>query len=246
MCPLPAWKPPTVPTTPDKGQLGGVSAVIYGPVGSGKTTFAVNCHSEGGKTLLLATDANHKPLRLEKYPIDIKDWRDFEWVSQNADPTGFDTVAVDTVGALVQLAIEHACRHFGVNYPEEGPGKNGSSVWAYVRNLIGISFTRLQQRFPNSVWLAHEASMEVLVRGKGKIPRAYPNLKTTANEKLAWVTSIWGRAFIEDDGSRWLDFKTCPEQDAKDTSAIFAGTNFRCPMDGRTFFDAVVGKREML
>lgn len=236
------WTPPQVRA--HKGENVGLCALIYGPQGSGKTTLGFDCHSEGGKSLLIAADGNYRALKRDDEPdvIDVKSWKDFEHVVQNMDFEPYDTVVVDTLGMISQYAQDHVCKEFGVAYPEAGPGRNGGAVWNRMGIIIGTTIAKLTMRARNTLFLAHEMTLEVRNSRGVSVKKLMSDLKTTMGRRAQTLVSLVGHLEFTKDGERVINFQGADDLDAKDTAQVFKEKGFTVECDGRMLYDLVVGQ----
>lgn len=234
------WRPPELKPVHHTGSTRSVLMLVYGAPGTGKTSFARDFHSENGKSLILALDANAEALMGDKYLMPIGCWRDFEHVANNMDFAEYDSVAVDTVGQLMDFAEEEACRQFNVDYPEEGPGRNGSQVWHRIRNLIGVHVARLARRAGTTVFLSHEETKEIKAISGRRTLKIVPDLRTAMSVRMRSITNLDGRIEIDEDGKRFINFAVQKDQHGKDTTGLFDDVGHRFDLDGRKVYDRVI------
>ena len=219
-----------------------VMALIYGFNGSGKTSIARDCHSIGGKTLILATDANYAPLGGKKYVVDIESWEQFSLAVEKLPYDQFDTIAVDTVTQLIDLVQVHECRRLGIEHPSDAEFSKG---WQAMRVELGRVLTKMELRAKNVIYLAQEKSEEVSVVPGRRTVKALAALAEGSGRRVRGVVSLVGRIEVDPKThNRSLDFRFRADTEGKDTQSISANQGFVIPATGADLWNLVHGPVE--
>lgn len=187
---------------------------IYGQPFSGKTTLA----DQAPTPINLNTDGNVKYVTMARLPI--KDEvttegritkRKFAWeifkeaVDELEKGSDFKTIVVD----LIEDTYEH-CRIYkynelGITHESDDPFR----AWDKVRSEYLTTLKRLLNLPYNIILISHEDSSKDITKKSGdKITSVKPNINDKVANKLAGMVDIVARVVVEDDGTRYLSFKS--------------------------------------
>ena len=123
--------------------LGGYIIYLYGPGGSGKTTFG----SQMPKPLLLAFERGYNAIP-GVIPQDVNTWGEMKQVLRQLDDPEvkemFKTIVIDTVDIAAQLCEKYLCSQLGIeNIGDGGWTTNG---WAKVKKEWETTFRTITMK----------------------------------------------------------------------------------------------------
>lgn len=222
--------------------------LLVGAPGSGKTSFAKDCHSDGGKTLILASDANYRPLTGERHVVDIENWLEFKEAVTKLPIDKFDTVSVDTLTQLSELCQNHVCKQLGITHPsEDGFGKS----WNALKIELGVALTALEKRAKALIYLAQEDTIEVQAGAGRSVKKIVPDMGKAAKRRVNYTVALVGRIECPDSGERFINFRPTTSTEAKDTMRLglkddrfpLGNTADAAVRAARQFFDLIHGSK---
>ena len=187
---------------------------IYGGAFSGKTTFM----DKAPAPLNLNTDGNIQFVTMQYVPIKdtmqgrqkVLAWKNFkdtiDELERTAGQNGFKTIIVD----LLEDTYE-SCRLFmydklGITHESD----DSFRAWDKVRTEFLSTIRRLVNLdYENIVLISHEdMSKDITKKSGDKITAIKPNINDKVANKIAGMVDIVARVVVEDDGSRFLEFKS--------------------------------------
>lgn len=187
---------------------------IYGGAFSGKTTFM----DKAPAPLNLNTDGNIQFVTMQFVPIKdtmqgrqkVLAWKNFkdtiDELERTAGENGFKTIIVD----LLEDTYE-SCRLFmydklGITHESD----DSFRAWDKVRTEFLSTIRRLVNLdYENIVLISHEdMSKDITKKSGDKITAIKPNINDKVANKIAGMVDIVARVVVEDDGSRFLEFKS--------------------------------------
>lgn len=187
---------------------------IYGGAFSGKTTFM----DKAPAPLNLNTDGNIQFVTMQYVPIKdtmqgrqkVLAWKNFkdtiDELERTAGENGFKTIIVD----LLEDTYE-SCRLFmydklGITHESD----DSFRAWDKVRTEFLSTIRRLVNLdYENIVLISHEdMSKDITKKSGDKITAIKPNINDKVANKIAGMVDIVARVVVEDDGSRFLEFKS--------------------------------------
>lgn len=186
---------------------------LYGAPFSGKTTFA----DQAPTPLNLNTDGNVKYVTMPRLPIKdeiTKDgrivkkklaWDVFKDAIDELEPgSEFETIVVD----LLEDTQEY-CRLFMYEKLSiEHESDDSFRAWDKVRIEFLSTLKRLINLDYNIILCSHEDKTKDFTKRTGdKISSIRPNINEKLASKVAGMVDIVARVVVEEDGSRYLQFK---------------------------------------
>lgn len=182
---------------------------VYGSPFSGKSYFA----NSFPKVFVINTDGN-----LQFYKgvegIVVNSYKEFSQALQNFDPSKYDTLVIDVLDHVYDMAREEFLLSHGIEHESdfESTGAYGKG-WTLLREQFWYLISKIANIDTNLVLISHETEKEV----KGKLgittttyqPSTVPDRILT---KIPGIMHFVGRAYKEDSGHK-IDFtidKTTP------------------------------------
>lgn len=187
---------------------------IYGAPFSGKTTLA----DQAPTPINLNTDGNVKYVTMARLPI--KDEvttegritkRKFAWeifkeaVDELEKGSDFKTVVVDLLEDTYEYCRLYMYDKLGITHESD----DSFRAWDKVRTEYLSTIKRLLNLPYNIILISHEDSTKDITKKSGdKITSIKPNINDKTAFKVAGMVDIVARAVVEDDGTRYLSFKS--------------------------------------
>lgn len=204
-----------------------LTMLLYGANGAGKTTTGLTCNSAGSpeKSLLLACDMNFGVLPFEDVPrVELHTWADWRALAKGRVEIpwdDFDTVVVDSVTILAVLCQRAVCDALGIDYPSDAPhGK----AWDQMDQQMTTIALGIRKRAKNVVWIAQENTATMTNTAGRETTRFFPDVQKTVGRSVKANATLIGRLVVDPKtGERTADFRTLPDQDAKDTAGVTGG-----------------------
>jgi 5'-3' exonuclease len=154
--------------------------ILYGPEGTGKSTFA----SEAPSPIFFDLESGTGELDVARMP-QPESWKDMVsgFEALKTEPHEFKTVVVDTIDALETLIQKHVCETAGVKEIEDIPYGAGYKLALALWRDLGTHLLELRSRGMNTILLGHSQ-----VR-KFSNPRGedYDRFQFQLNEKAAAI-----------------------------------------------------------
>lgn len=188
---------------------------IYGPPFSGKTTFLDNAPDP----LNLNTDGNTKYVTMQR--VRIRDEvtvegrltkRKFAWavlkemIDELEKGSDFKTILVDLVEDTREMCRLYMYDKMDITHESDGGFGKG---WDMIKTEYLSTMRRLLQLDYNIFLVSHEdVSKDITKKSSERVTRIMPNIQEAVANKLAGMVDFVARVVVEDDGSRWLSFKT--------------------------------------
>lgn len=112
----------------------GVKAIVYGPAGTGKTPIA----NTAPRPVLLATEPGLLSMRKSTIPTWVGNTKDridefFKWFFNSNDSKNFDTLVIDSVSQMCEIALEDAKRR--IKHGQAQYGDMADYVMPYMERL---------------------------------------------------------------------------------------------------------------
>lgn len=183
---------------------------IYGAPFSGKTTVC----DAAPTPLNLNTDGNVKAVTMARLPI--KDtmvgrqkklaWEVFrEAIDDLEVGSDFETVLVDLLEDTYESCRLWMYKQMGISHESD----DSFRAWDKVRTEFLSTIRRLMNLPYNIILISHEdMSKDITKRSGDKVTAIKPNLPEKVANKVAGMVDIVCRVVVEDDGSRFLSFKS--------------------------------------
>lgn len=185
---------------------------LYGRAGSGKTTLACSFP----KPLLLdvngeeGTDSVSDVKGLQVLPVQV--WEDFEqlyWYLEEGDHD-FETVIIDTVTNLQELAIKQVASENKKKDADGGWGTMTKQMWGEVSSMLKTWITNFRNlKGLNVVFLAQErlfnAGDEAESDDNQIAPEVGPRMMPSVGSTLNAAVDLVGHCFIREDHKRVKD-----------------------------------------
>lgn len=186
---------------------------LYGAAYSGKTTFA----DQSPTPLNLNTDGNVKFVSMPRLPIKdeitmngrVKDvklaWTVFkEAIDDLEKGSGFETIVVDLLEDTYQYARLYMYDKLEITHESD----DSFRAWDKVDIEFQSTLKRLLNLDYNIILISHEDTTKDFTKKSGdKISSIRPNIKEKLANKIAGMVDITARVVVEDDGTRYLNFK---------------------------------------
>ncbi|MCI7428553.1 MAG: AAA family ATPase [Methanobrevibacter sp.] len=187
---------------------------IYGAPFSGKTTLA----DQAPMPINLNTDGNVKYVTMARLPI--KDnvtvegritKRQFAWevfkeaVDELEKGSEFKTIVVDLLEDTYEYCRLYMYDKLGITHESD----DSFRAWDKVRTEYLSTIKRLLNLPYNIILISHEDSTKDITKKSGdKITSIKPNINDKTANKVAGLVDIVARVVVEDDGTRYLSFKS--------------------------------------
>lgn len=192
-----------------------LNALVWGRVKAGKTRFiatgptpiVVFAAEEGTKTIRDYPNLDVFPVHNGRwYTPKWKDARDFIYFLNYADHE-YKTVGVDTMTALLRIAVRYITKDEEVRDEARAPGLNDQRTWGRVGNIMNEFMEDLESvckvRGMHLVYTAQERALneeQALKAGSDYVPDLTPSVRSTILEK----PDMLARVFIEEEESEDL------------------------------------------
>lgn len=189
---------------------------IYGAPFSGKTTFV----DKAPNPLNLNTDGNIAFVTMPYVPIkDVVETvgtrirRTFAWqvfkdtISElEKKDNDFNTIVVDLLEDTREMCRLYEYDKNGIEHESDaGYGKG----WDIVKTEYLSTIRRLfSLDYDNIVVISHELVSEIKKRSGQTITKITPNMPENIANKIAGMVDIVARVVVDDEGKRWLNFKS--------------------------------------
>ena len=169
--------------------LSGYITYIYGPGGSGKTTFG----SRTEKPLLLAFEKGYNAIP-GIIPQDITTWGEMKQVLRQLDDPEvkdmYHTIVVDTVDIASQLCEKYICSQLGIeNIGDGGWATNG---WAKVKREWETTFRNITMKGYAVVFISHSKDKTFKRKDGTEYNQIVPSCSTAYNEIIKNMSDIMG------------------------------------------------------
>ena len=169
--------------------LSGYITYIYGPGGSGKTTFG----SRTEKPLLLAFEKGYNAIP-GIIPQDITTWGEMKQVLRQLDDPEvkdmYHTIVVDTVDIASQLCEKYICSQLGIeNIGDGGWATNG---WAKVKREWETTFRSITMKGYAVVFISHSKDKTFKRKDGTEYNQIVPSCSTAYNEIIKNMSDIMG------------------------------------------------------
>lgn len=187
---------------------------IYGAPFSGKTTLA----DQAPMPINLNTDGNVKYVTMARLPI--KDnvtvegritKRQFAWeifkeaVEELEKGSDFKTIVVDLLEDTYEYCRLYMYDKLGITHESD----DSFRAWDKVRTEYLSTIKKLLNLPYNIILISHEDSTKDITKKSGdKITSIKPNINDKTAFKVAGMVDIVARVVVEDDGTRYLSFKS--------------------------------------
>lgn len=177
--------------------LSGYITYIYGPGGSGKTTFGVQAPG----ALLLAFEKGYNALP-GVMAQDITTWGQMKEVLRELKKPEvkavFKTIIVDTVDIASVLCEKYICNQLGIeNIGDGGWGTNG---WAKVKREWEQTFRAVTMEGYALVFISHSKDKTFKPKNAPEYNQIVPSCSTAYNEIIKNMSDIMG--YIDVDGNQ--------------------------------------------
>lgn len=129
-----------------------ISCFLYGQPGVGKTTFALSSPNP------ILLDFEHGLKRVSKQfqtaSVQVEKWEDVSELINSEDIAQFDSIVIDTFGAVIDSGFDYICKQNPKLKSANGtPTQQG---WGSIKNVI-MSFHRdLMKLNKNIIYIAHD------------------------------------------------------------------------------------------
>lgn len=187
---------------------------IYGGAFSGKTTFM----DKAPAPLNLNTDGNIQFVTMQFVPIKdtmegrqkVLAWKVFkdtiDELERTAGQNGFKTIIVDLLEDTYESCRLYMYDKLGITHESD----DSFRAWDKVRTEFLSTIRRLVNLdYENVVLISHEDTSKDITKKSGdKITAIKPNIADKVANKIAGMVDIVARVVVEDDGSRFLEFKS--------------------------------------
>lgn len=169
--------------------LSGYITYIYGPGGSGKTTFG----SQMPKPLLIAFEKGYNALP-GVIAQDVTTWGEMKQVLRQLDDPDvksmFSSVVIDTVDIASQLCEKYLCSQLGIeNIGDGGWGVNG---WAKVKKEWEQTFRSIAMKGYAVVFISHSKEKTITRKDGTSYNGIAPSCSTAYNEIIKNMVDIEG------------------------------------------------------
>ena len=211
---------------------------VFGASGSGKTTFG----SQFPRHIFFDLDAGAEAVSIRPFPAEVP--ADFEahcraqkppitpsrwsWLKYGigaAIESGEgEALIIDTIDAACDLAFDHVCAEFGITHPDDRPSQK-AQMWGRINREIEGLLKSTRAHSGAVVFISHETQRDYDPEGnaigmfdkstRDVRTRYIPSLRERPRVALEKVCSIIGRAYIDDQGARWLYIGTNPKFSTK-------------------------------
>jgi hypothetical protein len=212
------------------------SMLIYGRKKIGKTTLCAQLPNP----YFISTEPGTKALRVRSSNVtsyqDISALMDQLEAKFAGGEKYCDTLVIDTVDLVYDLAWNKVCKDKMINHPSEE--KDFGATWKEIRDLFRSVVTRALRLGCGVVFLSHDTEKEVELPDGEKIERRMPTMAARALNEIEGIVDVIG-FYDYADGLRYLRIK------GSDT--LVAGCrcveNFRTP-DGERVEEIPMGDDE--
>lgn len=187
---------------------------IYGAAFSGKTTFA----DQAPTPLNLNTDGNVKYVSMPR--LQIKDevsmngriketkfaWQVFKDAIEELETgSDFETIVVDLLEDTYEYCRLYMYDKLGIEHESDDTfrawDKVRSEYMRWIKKLLNLDY--------NIILISHEDKTKDITKKSGdKYTSISPNINEKVSKKVAGLVDIVARVVVEDDGERYLDFKS--------------------------------------
>ena len=180
--------------------LSGYFTYIYGPGGSGKTTFA----SKAPKPLLIAFERGYNALP-GVIAQDVNSWGEMKQVLRELKKPEvkkmFSTIAIDTVDLASVACEKYICSQLGI----ENIGDGGWSVngWAKVKREWEQTFREITMQGYAVIFISHVKDKTFTRKDGTTYNQIVPSCSTAYNEIIKNMVDIMGYIDVEN-GARKL------------------------------------------
>lgn len=171
--------------------LSGYITYLYGPGGSGKTTFGVQTKSP----LLLAFERGYNALGGKNViPQDITTWGEMKQVLRQLDDPEvkdmFQTIVVDTVDKAVQLCEKYVCSQLGIE--NIGDGGWGTNSWKKVKLEWEQTFNSITMKGYSVIFISHSKEKTIKRKDGTEYTQIVPSCPNAYNEIIRNMVDIEG------------------------------------------------------
>ena len=189
---------------------------LYGAPFSGKTTFA----DKAPNPISLNTDGNIEYVTMPYIPIrdtvkteGRRTVRTFAWevfkealTELEKKENDFETIVVDLLEDTREACRVYEYDHLGIEHESDsGYGKG----WDIVKTEYLSTMRRLfNLNYKNIIVISHEVVSEIKKSNGATITKVAPNLPENIANKIAGMVDIVARVVVDDEGGRWLNFKS--------------------------------------
>lgn len=156
---------------------------VYGDIGTGKSSYAAGAPNP----IFLPTENGLKEIEVDRFPI----IESFDEIIDNFDllmqgEYGYETIVIDTIDGLCELAIREICQTQGVKTIGEangGYGRGPSALRPYFERLNNyISFAI--HKGIGVIVLAHSTFKKISPPDRPEYTRYYPAMESVAVDVL--------------------------------------------------------------
>jgi len=169
-------------------------AVLFGPTGIGKTTFAYELGRALPKngntgTYHLTTEPTNNPAAFRQ--TRIQNWPTFKsFITQmEKSPSKVKTVSmwvIDTIDSLIPMCMSSVCWEWGLtDLSEEGFAR----AWGELREELVYNLLRLHALGPGILMISHERQVETLSR-KLQLTKESLNLSPGVCDAIKFLSSV--------------------------------------------------------
>lgn len=189
---------------------------LYGAPFCGKTTFA----DKAPNPISLNTDGNIEYVTMPYIPIrdtvkteGRRTVRTFAWevfkealTELEKKENDFETIVVDLLEDTREACRVYEYDHLGIEHESDsGYGKG----WDIVKTEYLSTMRRLfNLDYKNIIVISHEVVSEIKKSNGATITKVAPNLPENIANKIAGMVDIVARVVVDDEGGRWLNFKS--------------------------------------